>query len=126
MTVKKRKQMARQATEKRRPRAASGGVLEFAPARTPRSPKFTTVGVRLVHIPNPTRVFTYKVLAPHEFKPGDTVVVDAAGGMLVGIIVRVDARPNLDGPYTYKWLRHRVVELHGADVSAEPIDAEGD
>lgn len=137
MAVKKRKQRGRQATKKRRPQVAAGitqqeydrqvawvqGLRDMAqPLELPASRRFSTVGVRLMHVSNPTRVFTYKVLLPHEFKPGDTVVVDAAGGMLMGIVIRVDKVPKIDGPYTYKWLRHKVVELHDEDIDAAPVD----
>jgi hypothetical protein len=74
--------------------------------------KDTTIGVRYAQGPALNRVFTYRVRCPHPFKLGDPVVADAAGGMQLAFIVRIDAKPDTSYPGPLKWLRHRVVELH--------------
>lgn len=96
--------------------------MKFTPAK-PKQEK-TTVGVRYATGPSLNRVFTYQVRCPHPFTLGAPVVVDAAGGMALAFVVRIDDKPNTEYPGPLKWLRHKVVELHrdpGPSLASEDL-----
>lgn len=73
---------------------------------------YFTIGVRFVFGAQPIKVYTYRIKKGRKVNVGDILVADHADrGHALVAVVRVDAKPTDDGPFTYKFIDKVVRDL---------------